>query len=181
VRLHTFSSEAIILSRKNYSEADRVLVIFTKDHGKLTLLAKGVRKPKSRKRGHIEIFSHIKFSASVGHTWDFITEVQTLNSFDKVRHDLKKVAVGYYLMDVVNKLTHEEERSEELYLLTLKTFLELETSDKLGSLRKNFITEALTVLGFWPEGKEMSDPDKVLEEVVERKINSVRVAKKLLA
>lgn len=181
MKLRHFSSEAIVLARRNHSEADRLLVLFTKDHGKLNLLAKGVRKLTSRKRGHIEVFSHVKFSVSLGHTWNLMTEVEALNSFDRVRRDLKKVAVGYYLMDVINKLTHGEEKNEELFLLALKSLSELESSDKLKSLRKNFVYEALTLLGFWPNGVTMPDPDKALEEIIERKVNSVRVGKKLLA
>jgi len=66
VKQKTYSSEGIILSRKNYGEADRILTVFSKNYGKVTLLAKGIRKLISKKRGHLEIFSEVKFSAVSG-------------------------------------------------------------------------------------------------------------------
>ena len=83
MKIRTYSSEGIILARKNYSEADRILTCFSKSYGKISLLAKGIRKLKSKKRGHLEVFSHIKFSASRGHGMDIITEVETINTFSK--------------------------------------------------------------------------------------------------
>lgn len=180
MKLRHYSSEGIVLARRNHSEADRLLTVFSKDHGKLILLAKGVRYPKSRKRGHIEIFSHIRFSTSHGHAWDIVTEVESINTFAGSRKDLKKITLGYYLVDVINKLTHEDEESTDLYQLTLETLLELQDTMALKTLRKNFVYKALVLLGFWPPEKEMPDPDSVLDEVLEKKVNTVRVGKKLL-
>lgn len=176
----TFSSEAIVLSRRNYGEADRILVLFTKAYGKLSLLAKGVRKPKSRKRGHLEEFSKIKFSAVYSKGLPLMTEVETIESYPGLRNDLKKVAVAFFIMDVVDKLTKEEEKNNNFYELILGTLDDLNTSKNLKELRKEFIRQSLTQLGFWPIGKKMVYPDKILEEVLERKISSARVGKKLL-
>jgi len=96
VKPRRYSSDAIILSRKNYGEADRFLTVYSKNFGKLRLLAKGVRRPKSKKRGHIEVFSQLKFSASKGKGIDLITEAETIASFEVIRKDLKKVTVGNY-------------------------------------------------------------------------------------
>ncbi|MFH1792345.1 MAG: DNA repair protein RecO, partial [Patescibacteria group bacterium] len=61
MKQRNYSTEAIILATKDYSEADRILVVYTKDFGKLSLIAKGVRKTTSKKRGHLEIFNYLKF------------------------------------------------------------------------------------------------------------------------
>ena len=74
MKQRSYSSDGIILSRKNYGEADRILIVLSKNFGKLSLLAKGIRKIKSKKRGHLEIFSKIKFSAVKGHGFDLMTE-----------------------------------------------------------------------------------------------------------
>ena len=176
-----YSSEGIILARRNYSEADRILVIFSKNYGKLSLIAKGVRKLNSRKRGHLEIFSHIKFAAAKGKNLDVLTEAEIIDSFAKVRQDLRKIAVAYYLMEVVGRVTHEDEKNDILYSYILKNLRMLKTELSLLKLRKDFISQTLTILGFWPKGRIMDNPDKVLEEVVEREISSVRVGKKLLS
>lgn len=169
-----------MLTRRNFSEADRILSVFSKGHGRLSLLAKGVRRPSSRKRGHIEVFNRIKFQAVKGRGLDMMTEAEIIDSFEMVRKDLKKVALAYYFMEVIGRTIHEEEKNIELYGL-LQDYLEkLKEDKKLLSLRKNFVYQALTILGFWPKGKDLPDPDSKLEEVTERQLNSARVGKKLV-
>lgn len=191
MRPKRYSSEGIVLARRNYSEADRILAVYCKKFGKLSLMAKGVRKPKSRKRGSLEVFSHIKFSASRGKNLDLITEVEIIDSFASMRRSLKKVAVAYYLMEVVGRVTREGEKNNEFYSHILATLRALQArglsasggkkAEALKKLRKGFVYNTLVLLGFWPKGKPMDNPDKVLENVVEREIFSARVGKKLLS
>lgn len=180
MKLRTYSSEGIILAKKNYSEADRVLTLLTKNKGKLTVLAKGVRRMKSRKRGHIEVFNRIKFSAVEGKGMDIITEAETLEDYKDIRISLNKVTLAYYFAEVIFKILREDENHEEVFRLLVKTFGELETSKDLKSLRLNFIKELLVLLGYYPQNKDVADPDAMLEEVLERKVNSYNIGKKIL-
>ena len=175
MRYNKYSSEAILLSRKNYSEADRILVVFTKGYGKLVLLAKGIRKPKSRKRGALEIFSRVKFSANKTKTFDLMTEVEIIDSFAKIRSNLKRVALAYYFVEVVNKITKEEEKNELLYNLLCGYLSKLQYASKLKELRFSFLYQLLVLMGYWPLGKRMDNPDKTIEYVLERRINSLKV------
>jgi len=181
VRAKKFTSEGIVISRKNYSEADRILVIYTNDYGKLSVMAKGVRKLKSKKRGHLEVFSHIKFSASKGSGIDVMTEVESINDFHKIKKDLKKVALAYYFMEVVFKLTSQEEKNKELFRLILNYLDKLDIDKNLRTLRFSFIHDLLVLLGYWPVNRIMANPDKVLEEVLERQVYTLRIGKRLLS
>lgn len=178
---HSCSSNGVVLSRKNYGEADRILVVFSKDFGKVSLLAKGIRKIKSRKRGHLEIFSDIKFSAIKGHGMDIVTEAVTVNDYSGVRVNLNKISLAYYFCEVVNKITQEDENSALIYNLLSKALAKLETDNSLKELRLKFIYDLLTEMGYWPEGKKLLDADIVLDEILERKLSSVRVGKKMLS
>lgn len=180
MKLKTYSSEAIVLSRKNYGEADRILIILSKHFGKLSLLCKGIRKIKSKKRGHLEIFSKIKFSAVTGKGFDIMTEAETLNDFEGVRVNLNKISLAYYFCEVINKITHEDGRQSTVYNLLSKALEELEQEIELKKLRLNFIYDLLANMGYWPIGKKLMDADIVLDDVLERKINSVRVGKAVL-
>lgn len=176
----TYTSEGIVLSRKNYGEADRILVLLSKHFGKVSLLAKGVRKLKSKKRGHIEIFSKLKFSAIKGKGMDIVTEAETINDFSGVRSNLNKITLAYYFCEVVNKITQEGEDLPKVYDLLSTALLELEQTTELKLLRIKFIYDLLTEMGYWPENKKMIDADTVLDDVLERKINSFRVGKIVL-
>jgi DNA repair protein RecO (recombination protein O) len=176
----SYNDEGIVLARRNFSEADRILSVFSKGHGRISLIAKGVRRPSSRKRGHIEIFNRIKFQGQAGRGLDLMTEAEIIDSFEPVRKNLNKVALAYYFVEVIGRTIHEGEKNTELYYL-LQDYLEkLETEKKLSSLRINFVYQALTILGFWPKGKKLEDADMQLEEVTERQMTSARVGKKLL-
>ncbi len=176
----TYSSEGFVIGRKNFKEADRILILFTKDFGKISLIAKGVRKLTSRKRGGIEVFNKIKFFAVKGKSLDILTELQMIKGFDQTRENLRKVSIGYYFCEVIGRTTRDGEKHIELFEILEDYFNKLETSRNLKKLRLEFVKEVLVSIGFWPIGTEMSDPDKILESVIERKMNSSRVGKKML-
>ena len=180
MRPKSYTSEAIILARKSYSEADRILIAFTKYYGKTSFIAKGIRKPKSKKRGTLEVFSQLKLSAARSKSLDIITETEIINNFSDFRKDLKKVSVAYFFVETVGRLTQEGEKNLKLYSLLLTNLTSLATSNELGVLRRTFIYDVLVLLGFWPKGKKMENHDLVLENITERKMNSVRVGKKLV-
>lgn len=175
----SLTSEAIVLSRKNYGEADRILTLFTKDYGKITAIARGVRKPKSKKRSSIEVFSKFKFSGSKFGDFYLVTETDILDSFSSIRRDLKKVTVAYFFLEAINKLTQPEEENKALYNLLVSALEKLSSSSKLKTIRERFVEEILILLGFWQEGKKIGDIDTALESVVERQMNTKRVGKML--
>lgn len=177
---HSYSSVGIVLGRRNFGEADRILSVYSINRGRISLLAKGIRRPKSRKRGHVEIFSLVRFQASSGRWLDLITEVEIADDFNDVRKSLAKVSLAYYFCEVVGKITRENEQNYELYYLLLNSLISLKNGKGLKKIRFNFIQKLLEITGYWPKGQKIPDPDKVLEEATERKINSERVGKIML-
>lgn len=180
MRPHSYSSEGIVLGRRNFGEADRILSIYSKEQGRISLIAKGIRRPKSKKRGHVEIFSHVKFQAVLGHGLDIMTEAEVQNDFSEIRLNLKRVSLAYYFMEVMGKITQDGEPNPILFNLLLDSLNDLNSTNNLKDLRISFILKLLTSMGYWPDGKVMGDPDKSLEEVIERKISSARVGKRML-
>ncbi len=177
----TYSSEGIILSRKNYKEADRIICVFSEKYGKVNLLAKGVRKIKSRKRGHIEVFSKIKFIATKTNTFDIITEAEIISDYSIIRTSLNKMSLAYYFSEVVEKITRDFEPIPAVFSMLSRYFKELEANNNLKSLRISFLKELLLELGFWSEADGIKNIDMVIDDVLERKLNSLRVGKKILS
>lgn len=175
-----YSTLGIILFRRKYSEADRILTIYTKSYGLMSYMAKGVRKTTSRKRGHIEVFSKVRLSAANGRNMDVLTEVETINSYDSVRKDLNRVSLAYFYVEAITKLVKEEEKNLTLFKLLDDSLKNLPKEKNLKNARKRFIEEALTILGFWPRGKGVADADSLLENITERELYSIRVGKKVL-
>ncbi|MGA2910788.1 MAG: DNA repair protein RecO [Candidatus Microgenomates bacterium] len=175
----TYTSEGIILARKNYGEADRIISVFSKDQGRVSMMAKGARRPKSRKRGHIEVFNRVRFQAITGRGLDIMTEAEVIDDFKQIRTSLKKISLAYYLAEVIGRITHEGEGNAGVYDLLLDSLEKLKTAKMLKKLRLDFLKELLIILGYWPKDKTLIDPDKTLEEVIERQIYSKRVGKQI--
>lgn len=175
-----YSTEGIVLSQMNYGEADRIVTLITRDYGKVRVICKGIRKLKSRKRGHIDVFNRLKFSAATSHTMDIVTEAELIEAHSDLKTDLSKVTVAYYFVEIIAKLTQLEEKHEILYYFLAEKLHELELSRSLKTFRLNAAKELLQKIGFWPYGQELTDPDRVIEEVIERKLSSTRVGKKLV-
>src|SRR5688572_14550778 len=109
---------AIILGRTDYGEADRIITLLTPDHGKLRLLAKGVRRVKSKLAGGIELFS-ISSITFVKGRGDIGTLISTrLNKhYRQIVTDLDRTMVGYDLIKQLNKITEDEPEPEYFDLL----------------------------------------------------------------
>jgi len=177
---HSYISYGFVLKRKNFNEADRILFIYSQERGKVSLIAKGIRRPGSRKRGHLEIFSKIKFQAVDSKNMGIMTEVETVDDYEPLRKSMNKVSLAYYFVEVLFKATHEGEKNPELFDFISEIMEKLKTTKKLRSLRMEFVSGLLKILGYWPKDTILDSPDEKLEEVLERQIYSKRVGKLML-
>ena len=129
---------------------------------------------------NVEIFSLVKFQAISGHGMDLMTEADVADDYKEIRENLAKVSLSYYFCEVISKITHEGEVNIELYNLILKSLDGLKKGIGLKELRFDFVRNLLIMMGYWPKGHDIPNPDEVLEEVVERQIYSKRVGKIML-
>lgn len=179
--LRNYSTIGIVLARKNYGEADRVITLLTKDFGKIRVLAKGIRKTKSKKRGHLEVFSLVKISVSQIKGMGLMTEAQIIDSYENIRKDLTRISLAYYFMEVASKLLYDSE-TNEIFFNTLVEFLtRLKKETQMKKLKNEFLEKMLIFSGYLPQNKKDINLNKYLEEILERKVNSVAIGKKMLS
>lgn len=182
--VNSYKTQGIILKRVNFGEADRIITLYTKRFGKITLIAKGIRKMTSRKRGSLEIFNLVDFFAARGKTLDIITEVETINTFQNWRKNLNKVGIAYEMAEMVDRLTVERNEQEEVFDL-LSSFLEkLESVDNknLKIFLNSFGQSLIKILGFWPRDKAFSSNFNTvafIEQIAERELKSKKITGKL--
>ncbi len=150
-RERIYRTRAIILKRREQGEADRVITIFTPEYGKRVVIAKGVRKPTSRKAGHLEPFTHASLMLAKGKTWDIITGAQTVTSFRKLREDLDLTAYAYYFCELLDAFVQEDDPHPEMYDLLLTAFRRLETSPDLALTARWYELILLKHAGFAPQ------------------------------
>jgi DNA repair protein RecO (recombination protein O) len=114
-RERVYRTEAIVLRRTDFGEADRLLTVFTPGRGKLRLVAKGARKPSSRKSGHVELFSHGQFLVATGRNLDIVTQAETLEPFVALREDLLRTTYGYYVAELADAFTAERDENRPIF------------------------------------------------------------------
>lgn len=180
--IRSFKTEGIILKRNNFGESDKVLTIFTKHSGKISVIAKGIRRTTSRKGGNLELFNQVRIFVAKGKNLDIVTEAEVIKTFKEWRGDLKKVAVAYHLCELVDKLSAEGVENDEVYemlenyLSNIATITNLprQGESKAGYelLITNFEVSLLQALGFWPRGRAIGnlDLDGYIEDLINRKL-----------
>ena len=108
-RARVYRTEAVVLRRQDHGETDRLVTVYTPTLGKLVLRAKGVRKPTSRKAGHLELFAHSLLLVAKGHTRDLITQAEVIHPFQQVHEAMLRPNHAYYRAGANARLTHAPE------------------------------------------------------------------------
>lgn len=146
-----YRTDAIILRRADFGEADRLLTVFTPERGKLRLLAKGVRKTTSRKAGHVELFMLTDMLVARGRTWDIVSQAEIVEPYRALREDLEKTGQAYYVAELVDRFTEEYDANAPLFELLALTFARLNHADDPYVPLRYFEMRLLTLTGFQPQ------------------------------
>jgi DNA repair protein RecO (recombination protein O) len=147
----SFRVEALVLRHSNFAEADRLLTLFTRERGKLNVVAKGVRKLKSRKAGHLEPFTRVQLQLARGQGMPIITQAETMESYSAIRADLNLTARAAYVLEVLDRFTFAEEEHPQLFQLAVETLQRLNAGVEAFYANRYFELHALDALGFKPE------------------------------
>lgn len=117
-------TEAVVLRSFAFGEADRVLHVYTEANGRVGVVAKGVRRTKSRFGGRLEPFSHVELSIHRGRgELGTVTGASLVRSHDAIRTDPYRLQVGLVGLEAMLRLYTEEERNDRAFL-ALTRFLE---------------------------------------------------------
>lgn len=168
--MKAYRLEGVVIRRKNFGEADRILTLFTKTHGKVKVLAKGVRRITSRRGPNIELFNQVEISVHKGKTFDILTEAQVLNTFPQIRKNLDLVGLGFHICEIVDGLCPEHQSHPRVYELILEVLNELD-SGLVHSFEKNLLTE----LGYLPKEHKELDTTLFIEKILERRLKTRRI------
>lgn len=119
LQVKTYRDEAIVLRSYDIGEADRVIVMLSRRHGKIRAVAKGVRKTKSRFGARVEPFSMVDVQIYIGKTLDTITQVETLNNYSRsISLDYDAYTAASAMVELADRIHEDEgEADEEQYLL----------------------------------------------------------------
>ncbi|MBM4425009.1 MAG: DNA repair protein RecO [Chloroflexi bacterium] len=147
-RERTFRTEAIVLRRKDFGEADRVLTLFTPEAGKIRAIAKGVRKPASRKAGHLELYTRSNVLLAKGRDMDIITQAETVQAYRPLREDLLRSTYGSYCIELLDQFTPDEAENKPLYDLLTQALGWLAEARDLALATRYYELQLLGMAGY---------------------------------
>lgn len=147
----SYQTNAIVIGRTNFGEADRIIRIITPEHGKLSAIAKGVRRIKSRSGGHLELLSDVALTLSKGRNLDVVTSARLAWYPHALAGSYERLGLAFMTASMVDRLVEENHPQSDIYNLTgeMLHLLEAGQGGKLPELW--FKLRLLQLLGYRPE------------------------------
>jgi DNA repair protein RecO (recombination protein O) len=157
-----YTTEAIVLTRFDLGEADRVLTLITPAGGKLKAIAKGIRRPTSRLGGSLEPFAELTVALARGRTFDVVTQVSVQHAWLRLRDSLESAATAWYLAELADRSLEERHAAEPLYALLRRAYELLDAGMAPGRVARWYEMHLLDELGMRPEVDRCVECDRVL-------------------
>lgn len=145
-----YLTEAVILSVRDLGEADRLTVLFSPVHGKISAAAYGARRPRSRLGGVIQPFSVVNASLISGRNLDTIAQCEVKTAFRELREDIMLMTYAAFLAELISELWPERSSEPAAYDVLIGCFSLLTVRNpRLVSLAGAW--QLLALAGFHPE------------------------------
>lgn len=161
-----FQTQGIILKQTKLGEFDKIVTIYTPEHGKLRAVAKGACRPNSKLGGNVEPLTHSLLFLARGRNLDIVTQSQTLSGFLALKSDLWCMACGLYLLELVDCFTAEGGENRPLFGLLLDMLNRLSDPGGSETVLRYFELHLLQHLGYRPQLRRCVGCDSRLRAVV---------------
>ncbi len=149
IRLQRVSS--VVIRQRDLGEADRIVVLFTRESGKLGAVAKGVKRPRSKLAGALQLFAHVEALLAAGRTLDVVTQARPVEAFPRLRVDLTRYAYASYVAELLDTLLEERASAPPVFDLLVTVLRGLDGEGDPATLARGFELRLLTALGYGPE------------------------------
>jgi DNA repair protein RecO (recombination protein O) len=158
-----YKTPAIVLSRFDLGEADRVLTVLTPHDGKFKVIARGVRKPTSRIGGALEPFAELHLVLARGRTFDVVTQASVGEAWLSFRDRLESAATAWYLGELADRAVEERAVAYPVYVLLRRAFQLLDDGMAPGRVARWYEFGLSDALGMRPEVERCVECERMLE------------------
>jgi DNA repair protein RecO (recombination protein O) len=148
----SFRLEAVVLRHADWGEADRLLNLYSRERGKVRAVAKGARRIKSRKAGHLEPFTRVVLQLAKGRDLPIITQAEAQDTYLPLRENLLLTSYASYVVELLDRFTYEEESGNySIYHLLVETLGRLSVEADPWTALRYYEIHLLDFLGFRPQ------------------------------
>lgn len=145
-----YNAPVIIIKSADFSEADKLVTVFSEQYGKLRAVARGIKKPKSSLRSCVQPFCYSQLHFYRGRDLELITQGKLLNFFGNSREDLERTLYSIYLMEMLDKSVMDRMPVPGLFRLTLHTLQSINDSGLNPLFIRRFELNLAVHLGYRP-------------------------------
>jgi DNA repair protein RecO (recombination protein O) len=148
------SCEAVVIGGMDYREADRIVTLFTLEHGVLRALARGAKRSTRRFAGALELFAHLSLRLVLKEGLCTLEEADAVTIFPAIRQDFAKIGLASYACELVAALLPEGMANRRVFRLVIAYLLHLGEGPASLSDRRFFEINLLNILGYRPPLEE---------------------------
>lgn len=149
-----YKTKALCIKNKPFSEADKLVTIFSREYGKIKVIAKSARRVPSRLGGRVETLCLNDFLLAKGKSLDIVSQCEVLESFQGIRENSSALAVAFYFLRVVDAGTSEGQKNSELFDLLTEYLFRLLDKEDLRKMAGEFELDFLKLEGIYRKGIE---------------------------
>jgi DNA repair protein RecO (recombination protein O) len=146
-----YRCEAIVLGRMDLGEADRILTLYSRQHGKLRVIAKGARRPLSRLGPHLEYFSRARLMLARGRELDVVTGAETEDAHLAIHGDLDAFGHASHMVEILTRLTEDRQENAAIFELLASSLRLLADGVDAFHVTRHYELALLMLLGYKPE------------------------------
>lgn len=150
-RVRLYRCEGVVIRRRDFGEADRLVTLLTDDYGKIRALAKGTRRTKSRLGGHLEPYARTNLLIARGRNLDIITQAQIRDSMTRLRSDERSILYAAHWAELADQLMVEGQENRFAYGALVRALTSLELVREPDITSRICEWEFLSAAGFQPE------------------------------
>ncbi|WP_017728381.1 DNA repair protein RecO [Halalkalibacterium ligniniphilum] len=144
-------AEGLVIRTNDYAESNKILTLYTREFGKIGVMARGAKKPKSRLVAVSQLFTYGTYLFQKSTGLGTLSQGDIIDSFKEVRNDLFRASYGSYIVELTDKLTEERQRNPFLFELLYQTIHYLNEGIDAEVLTRIFEVKMLAVAGIKPE------------------------------
>jgi len=163
----SLKTEAVVLKKKSLLNKDLLVFLFSKEQGKVVVVAKGVKKITSRRSPHLETGNLITVLLHKKADHQYLQETELISGFSELKKDPEKVGRLYQFFFVLERLLPENQKEDVVYNLTKSFLVKL---SRAGDIMTLYLNKVLKALGYTKKDHDFVELTVIISELINEKL-----------
>lgn len=163
-----FKARGIVMGSKPFEESGKLIYFFSREYGKIKLIAKGARRPGSRFGGRLEPLNYCEVLAAKGRDLDILSQIETIEPFQVLREKSELLYPGLYFVRIITAATEFGQKTPELFKLLLMSLAKLSKGEEVEAVQRFFELNFLKIEGIYRPDR---DPKVLLSDHINKDIS----------